>query len=302
MKRTLLPLALLLPLCFASCGQEATPVASLEVTPKKVRLPYPELQTVHLTWQPSLPLEGFSGTPTVFVHLLDQDRKVVRTFDHPYPGRWREGQPVSYDLKLYQSTMAPPLAGGKYSLTLGLAGEGKTQRWAIDGLGEPVARMEYLTAEVEVPAPAKNKKSGPRFTFSEQWLQPEPGADLQLMARRWLTGPGGMRVAGLRQPGSVWLVLRIPEPQVAPDLKVNDGSSVPSVRIEGTCGDYEASISGPGIHEVEMPVADPPKNGQCRLQMTPNFQFGTGGPRSVSLENAAWAPWEGGRPRPAPAP
>jgi hypothetical protein len=300
MKKTLLPLALLLPLCVASCGQEATPVARLEVTPKKVRLPYPELHTIHLAWQPSMPLEGSTGTPTVFVHLLDEDRKVVRTFDHPYPGRWREGQPVAYDLELYQSTLAPPLPGGRYSLTLGLAGEGK-QRWAIDGLGEPVARMEYLAAEVEVPAAVKNKKSGPRFTFSEQWLPPEPGADRQLIARRWLSGPGGMRVAGLRQPGSIWLVLRIPEPQVAGNLKVNDGG-VPSVRIEGSCGDYEASISGPGIHKVEMPVADPPKNGQCRLALTPNFQFGTGGPRSVSLENASWSPWQGGRPRPASAP
>lgn len=304
MKRILLPLALLLPLCVASCGKEPTPVASLEVTPKKIRLPYPELHTVHLTWQPSLPLEGFAGTPTVFVHLLDQDRKVVRTFDHPYPGRWREGEPVSYDLKLFQSTMAPPLPGGTYSLTLGLAGEGK-QRWAVEGLGEAVARMEYLAAQVEVPAEAKNKKSGPRFTFSEQWQQPEPGADRQLIARRWLTGPGGMRVAGLRQPGSIWLVLRIPEAQVAPDLKVQ-GGGVPSVRIEGTCGDYEASISGPGIHEVEMPVADPPKNGQCRIQMAPNFQFGGGTPRSVSLENAAWAPGAstntGSQPRPAATP
>jgi hypothetical protein len=302
MKRTLLPLALLLPLCLASCGEKATPVAQLEVTPKKVRLPYPELHSVHLTWQPSLPLEGFTGTPTVFVHLLDQDRKVVRTFDHPYPGHWRQGEPVSYDLKLYQSTLAPPLPGGSYSLTLGLAGSGK-QRWAIDGLGDPVARMEYLAAEIEVPAPAKNKKSGPRFTFSEQWLPPEPGADRQLIARRWLSGSGGMggmgglRVAGLRQPGSIWLVLRIPEPKVAGNLKVSDGG-VPSVRIEGSCGGYEASISGPGVHEVEMPVADPPKNGMCRLNLTPNFQFGSGGPRSVSLENASWSPWEGGRPKP----
>jgi hypothetical protein len=270
------------------------------VTPKKVRLPYPELHSVHLTWKPSMPLEGFTGTPTVFVHLLDQDRKVVRTFDHPYPGRWREGEPVSYDLKLYQSTLAPPLPGGSYSLTLGLAGQEK-QRWAVEGVGEPVARLEYLAAEVEIPAPAKNKKSGPRFTFSEQWLPPEPGADRQLIARRWLSGPGGMRVAGLRQPGSLWLVLRIPEPKVAGNLTVNDGGGVPSVRIEGSCGDYEASISGPGIHEVEMPVAEPPKTGMCRLTLTPNFQFGSGGPRSVSLENAAWSPWEGGRPRPASA-
>ncbi len=301
MKKILLPLVLLLPL--AGCGEKATPVVRLEVTPKKVRLPFPEMRTVHLTWQPSMPLEGFTGTPTVFVHLLDQDKKVVRTFDHPYPGRWREGEPVSYDLKLYQSTLAPPLPGGTYSLTLGLAGEGK-QRWAVDGVGEPVARMEYLAAEIEVPAPAKTKKSGPRFTFSEQWLPSEPGADRQMIARRWLSGSGGMgglRVAGLRQPGSIWLVFRIPESKEADNLTVNDGSGVPAVRIEGTCGEYEASISGAGLHEVEMPVAEPPKNGTCRLTLQPNFQFGKGGPRSISLENASWSPWEGGRPKPASA-
>ena len=48
---------------------------------------------------------------------------------------------------------------------------------------------------------------------------------------------------------------------------------------------------------VEMPLVDPPKSGQCRLQLRPNFSFGSP-PRSVALENAAWAPSEG-RPRAA---
>jgi hypothetical protein len=297
MKKTLLPLLLLLALCAAGCGKSEPTVARLEVTPKKVRLPYPELHTVRLSWQPSAPLEGFSGTPTVFVHLLDENRKVVRTFDHPFPSHWHPGTPFAYDLKLYQSALAPPLPGGRYRLTIGLAGEGK-QRWALDGLGDKVARMEYLATEVDVPPPPANRKSGPRFTFSEQWQPPEPGADLQLLARRWLSGAGGLRVAGLRQPGRVWLVLRIPAPEVAGNLRVNGGESVPSVRLTGSCGDYEASLSGPGLHEVEMPVVDPPKNGMCRLMLQPNFEFGGGGSpvRSVSVENAAWAPSQGGAP------
>jgi hypothetical protein len=302
MKKTLIPVLLLLALCAAGCGKSEPAVAQLEVTPRKVRLPYPELHTVRLDWQPSAALEGFTGTPTVFVHLLDQNEKVVRTFDHPFPGHWHAGTPIAYDLKLYQSALAPPLPGGRYRLTIGLAGQGK-QRWALDGVGDPVARMEYLAAEVDVPPPPANRKSGPRFTFSEQWLPPEPGADVQLLARRWLTGSGGLRVAGLRQPGRVWLVLRIPSPKEAGSLTVAGGESGPSVRLEGSCGDYEASISGPGVHEVEMPVVEPPKSGMCRLTLTPNFQFGGGGSpvRTVSLENAAWAPAEGGRP-PAPSP
>lgn len=298
MKRTLLPLLLLVALGAAGilgCGEDAPPVASIEVSPKSLQLPYPELHTVRLSWQPSAPLDGFTGTPTVFVHLLDDNDKVVRTFDHEFPGRWREGTAVGYDLKLYQSAIAPPLPGGRYRLTVGLAGEGK-QRWVLDGLGEPVARREYLAADVEVPPPPANKKSGPRFNFSEQWLPAEPGGDRQVLARRWLTGEGAMRVAGLRKPGHVWLVLRIPPPDQVGALSVKEGGQ-PVVRIEGTCGDFEASFSGPGVHEVEMPLVDPPKSGQCRLQLRPNFSFGSPA-RSVVLENAAWAPSEG-QPRAA---
>lgn len=297
MKKTLFPLLLMLALGILGCGEDAPPVASLEVTPKSVRLPFPELHTIHLSWKPSAPLEGFAGTPTVFVHLLDDNDKVVRTFDHTFPGRWREGTAVGYDLKLYQSALSPPLNPGRYRLTVGLAGEGK-QRWTLDGVGEPVARREYLAAEVDVPPPPPNKKSGPRFTFSEQWLPIEPGGDRQVLGRRWLTGNGGMRVAGLRRPGHVWLVLRIPPPEVAGPLNVQGGGQ-PAVRIEGNCGDFEASLSGPGIHEVEMPLVEPPKSGQCRLELKPNFSFGMP-PRSVSLENAAWSP-DGGAPRPAEA-
>ncbi|MFL6201161.1 MAG: hypothetical protein ACJ76J_18475 [Thermoanaerobaculia bacterium] len=299
MKKTLFPLLLVLALgALGGCGEDAPPVASIEVSPKSLRLPHPELHTIHLSWQPSAALEGFAGTPTVFVHLLDDDDKVVRTFDHTFPGRWREGTAVGYDLKLYQSALAPPLPQGRYRLTLGLAGEGK-QRWTLDGLGEPVARREYQAAVVEVPPAPANKKSGPRFTFSEQWLPTEPGGDRQVLARRWLTGNGGLRVAGLRKPGHIWLVLSIPAPEIAGPLKVNEGGQ-PTVRIEGSCGDFEASLSGPGIHEVEMPLVDPPKSGQCRLELKPNFSFGTP-PRSVSLENAAWAPDEG-QPRAAAKP
>lgn len=297
MKKILFPLLLVLALCALGCGEDAPPVASLEVSPKSVRLPYPELQTIHLSWQPSAPLEGFTGTPTVFVHLLDDNGKVVRTFDHTFPDRWREGTTVGYDLKLYQSAVAPALNPGRYRLTIGLAGQAK-QRWTLDGVGEPVARREYLAAEVDVPPPPPNKKSGPRFTFSEHWLPTEPGGDRQVLARRWLTDNGGIRIAGLRRPGHVWLVLRIPPPEIAGPLKVKDGGQ-PSVRIEGSCGDFEASLSGPGIHEVEMPLVEPPKNGQCRLELQPNFTFGSPA-RSVSLENAAWAP-DGGQPRPRAA-
>src|SRR5262245_39249838 len=99
----------------AGCGGPQTPVAQLTVEPRQVTLPPAQVRPLRLTWTPSAALEG--EEPTVFIHLLDADSKVVRTFDHSFPERWREGTPVSYDVDLYQSALAPPLPAGQYRLT-----------------------------------------------------------------------------------------------------------------------------------------------------------------------------------------
>ncbi len=147
-----------------------------------------------------------SGTerPTVFVHLLDRKGKVARTFDHPFPGAWQEGVPVAYDLKLYQSALAAPLAPGAYQVTAGLYGkDGK--RWPLEA-GEPVGRDEYKAFQVEVPPPG----AGPRFAYSGAWLERAGGRPPG--ARPALAGGGGpIRLVDQRGPGSVWLVLQIPD-------------------------------------------------------------------------------------------
>ena len=131
-KKVLLPIACAALSLVSGCGGD-TPVARVEIEPKEARLPFSQAQNVRLTWTPSAALEG--EKPTVFVHLLDSEKKVARTFDHPFPQPWSEGKPVSYDLKLYQSALAPPLPAGKYQVTLGLYGK-DNKRWALDGLGE----------------------------------------------------------------------------------------------------------------------------------------------------------------------
>jgi len=302
--RKILPILpiLALALCASGCGDDdAPPVARVTASPRLVRLGFPEFQTLHLEWQPVAPLEGASGQPTVFLHLLDAEGKVLRTFDHPFPQPWRQGEPVEYDAKLHQSLLSPPLAPGKYRLTLGLY-EGK-ERWPLDGLGEPVDRREYVAAEVEVPTTSE----APRFVFSPQWLPPEPGGDRQVLARRSLNGEGdnirgAIRVAGVRTPGTVWMVLRIPQIDAANErLEVAGASGIPGVLVRGACGAVEGAeigISGPGSHEIEVPIDAPPANGACRIGLRPNFKIvsnATGKSRSVSLESAAWAPATGAR-------
>src|SRR6202049_2204499 len=145
-------LAATLLLCAAGCQRKVSVPVSLDVQPLSTTLPYPQLATVHLTWTPGAASgEGDAPSePLVFLHLLGAKDQVLRTFDHPFPQRWLAGAPVSYDVKLYQSALAPPLAPGKYRLSVGLY-DHSGKRWALDGLGEPVRRQEYKAAEGEVP-------------------------------------------------------------------------------------------------------------------------------------------------------
>src|SRR5436309_10705202 len=231
----------------ASCSKPV-PVAQVEVDPRLVQLPFSQVQTVHLTWTPS----GSIGDekPTVFVHLLDAKQKVERTFDHPFPQRWREGAPVGYDLKLYQSAMAQPLTPGKYQVTLGLYGK-KGTRWPLSGLGDAVGRDEYKAFEVQVP----NSDPHPRFAFAPTWMDVEPGGDRQVVARRWLVERAAIRLVDQRDAGSVWMVLQIP-PLNVHDYKVilGAGASTPGVLIRGNCAGTETNVTGPGLHEVEVNV------------------------------------------------
>lgn len=295
MKKTFLPIAIaavgLSALALAGCSKK-TPVARVEIEPRSVRLPFPQLQTVHLTWTPSAALGDES--PTVFVHLLDGKKKVARTFDHPFPRKWREGAPASYDLKVFQSAVAPPLPPGRYQVTLGLYGK-NGERWPLDGLGEPVARDEYNAFEVEVPA----QQGKTRLAFSPGWMEPEAGGDRQVLARRWLVDRAAVRLDNQKGAGTVWMVVQIP-PLNVPDYKMtlSPGATAPSVMAVANCGGTETNLTGPGIHEVEMALDAPPADGFCRVILSANFLLepttGAGSKRSVSLENIAWTPAGGG--------
>lgn len=299
--RNILPVLTIatLSLLASACSDDAPAVARVDVTPRSLRLAYPQSQTVRLHWQPSGPLEGVSVQPMVFLHLRDGKDKVVRTFDHPFPQKWRdEGTPVDEDARIFQSLLAPPLPAGKYKLTLGLY-EGKT-RWPLDGVGEKVDKREYAAVDVDVPSGTV----GPGFAFSPTWLPAEPGGDRYVVARRWLNGRGVIGLKDVKEAGELWLLLRIPSGREPNETLAVEGGGVPSVLVRGTCGGAETSLSGPGMHEVELPV-EPPANGVCRIALLPNYTLTsavTGQQRSVSLENAAWAsagPAGSGQPAPA---
>ncbi len=274
----------------AGCRGEQPAVARLSVEPHAIALGFPDLLKVRFNWQPTAAL-GDGVAPVVFVHLLDGKGKVQRTFDHPFPGAWQEGVPASYEIKLYQSALAEPLAAGRYRLTAGLYGD-HGMRWPL-AAGPRIARDEYEVAEVEVPAAA----AGPHFDYVGAWLPSEPAGDRQLVARRWLLGEGSIKVRDQPGPGSVWLVLSIPEGKDAGEQIVFDrGANTPSVVVTGTCGGSESGLSGFGRHEVEV-GAD---GASCEVHLKPNFTLLVHGRprRSVSLETLSWV----AKPAASPAP
>jgi hypothetical protein len=204
---------------------------------------------------------------------------------------------------LYQSALAPPLDPGRYRLGVGLYDQ-RGKRWALDGLGEPIARQEYLAAEVQVPP----SPGGPRLEFSPAWLPLAAGSDKQVVARRWLADqPGEIRVLAIPGPGTLRLSFRIPPGDGSIEKLVyhDAASNTEAVVVRGTCGAVETGISGPGPHEVEMPIEAAGPDGVCRISLVPNFHvLSTAQPpvRSVSLENAAWSPGPVHPPAPAATP
>jgi hypothetical protein len=292
MKKTFLLTLLPALLGAAGCHREPPAVARLDVEPRSVTLAYPQLVPVRLTWTPATAAGGETPTePLVFLHLLDAKGVVLRTWDHPFPQHWGAGTPVTYDVKLYQSALAPPLDPGKYRLSVGLYDRGG-QRWPLDGLGKPLWHLEYQAAEITVPRQAP----GPRLTFSPAWLPLEAGSDKQVLARRRLGDqPGEIRLDGIPGPGTVWLSFRIP-PGNHPDEKVvfhDAGTNTPAAVVRCSCGSVETGISGPGPHEVEVPVDAAGAGAGCLITLTPNFHLLTAGqpqPWSVAVQAVAWIP------------
>jgi hypothetical protein len=289
-------LTLLLATTLLACGGAGDPVARLTAGERNLTLAHGRLVPLELRWEVQRPLDGAEAAPVVFVHLLDAEGAVVRTFDHPLRGKWEPGKTLVDRVELVQPVLAPPLTAGQYRLTGGLY-DGGSRRWPLDTDAEEVARQEYLLATVEVPEVDAN---GPRFAFSEQWLPTEPIGDRQTVTRRWLSTEGALEVSGLAAPATVALRLQIPRNE--PPLRVvfEPGATVPTVTVVSECSGFAATVSGEGHHALDVPVPPP---GRCRIRFDPSFTvLEPGSPRklSVALEQLAWTPLPPGTVLPPP--
>lgn len=274
------------------CNQAPEPVASVRIEPAEIQLPYPGFAKVEMQWDLAAALDGIAGEPLVFVHLLDAEGNVERTFDHALPFDWQTGSSKSYEMTLFQSALAPPLATGDYRLSVGLY-EASGQRWALSGAGEEVAELEYHLATVDT---AGDPTTVPMFYFSPSWLPLEAGTDVQILGRRWLTDDGTIRVAEIPGTGTVWMQLQLSAalPQVE-EISFLEGESEPQVVLASTCGGEEITVAGYGLHEIELRVeagVDGELPTECEIVLRPNFQIvevDSLARRSVGLQILAWS-------------
>jgi hypothetical protein len=276
---------------WVGCGSSSSPVGRLTVTPKSVELGHPGFVELEFAFQFDQPLEGSSGRQRVFVHLLDETGGIVRTFDHDLPVPWRPGASHEYGVLLYQSALAPPLAPGQYSLTVGLH-DGSGRRWPLETDGEKAGRNEYVVASVQ----ATDSVAGtPMFLFPDVWRAAEGGTDRQVLARRWLGGTGSLRLASIGGAGRLWMSVGIPvADERTEELILDEGETTPTVDVTTTCSDFTAQLEGQGSHSISIPVGggDAELPAECEVSFDSNFyliELDTLGRRTVALENISWA-------------
>jgi hypothetical protein len=277
------------------CRGDDAPIARLTVEPAFLHLAYPRWSDVDVRFELLDESAGVRAarSPIVFVHLLNDQRDVVRTFDHPLPGfpasspNAAEGL-IEYDLPLHQSALAAPLPPGEYRLTMGVVDADGT-RWPLSG--EAVAKREYLVAKVDVP-PADDVE--PLFTFSSQFFANEAGSDVQYPAIRWFEGEARLRIAEVAGSGSVLMVLHIPASDTRGYvLELETGATEQSVFISSPCSETQTQRSGAGRHVVRLPLRSAPTGGACEIRLAPNFRLKPdepgGLPRTAVIESLAWA-------------
>lgn len=288
MRRKIFPLVVLPALAIAGCGSPPEPVGAVAVDRGEIELPHGAWQRLELTWRMTRPLSGLEGEPRVMLHLLDGAGELVRTFDHPLPGGWRPGEEATYGAEIFQSALAPALEPGSYDLAVGLY-DSAGHRWALESAGEELRGGAYRVARVRAAAAAAGL---PEFSFSAEWLPTERGVDRQILARRWLSGDGVIRVRGIGGPGAVWLRFGIPAAGELQELVVEPAAAQPAATVKADCSGFSAALEGSRSHVLEVPLTpdgDPP--GECRVRFRANFELlskTNREKRTIALENLAW--------------
>ena len=275
------PVLAVLPLAvLAACSSPPTPVGVLSAEPTTFSLPHAGWERVRLDWTMMEPLPDLEGELRVSLHLI-AGGELLRTFDHAFPGDWVPGEERAYEVAVFQSALAPPLAVGEYVLRAGLY-DTAGHHWPVDGEGEPGNQI----AEVTVGEPGADF---PELSFSADWLPTEEGTDRQILARRWLAGDGAIRVRGIAAAGALWLRVGIPNAGERQEMVLDEGSAQPVATVRADCSEFVAELDGGGSHTLEIPLAA--AAAECQILFSTNYELVStenDEKRTIALENLAW--------------
>lgn len=250
-----------------ACTKEPEPVGRVVVDPSRLELAHGTFVPIELTWTMESPLPDGDET-LVFAHLVDGEGTVRRTFDHRLPGGWVAGETRTETVPIYHSAIGPALPAGTYDLVVGIV-DGAGERWPLAADGRLAGHLEYALTSVEVP---ELDPGTSHFVFEGSWLPVEAGTDVQVVARRWLEDQAAIQVSGLPAGAQeLGLVLRIPAGSDGLRFVPDEGSDQPSVLVSTDCSGFEAQVTGPGIHEIRVPVEWGTES--CRLRFAPSFHM-----------------------------
>lgn len=284
------------------CGSEPPrPVGRLAVTPSEVSLAHAGSARLSAEWTMTAPLSGEGDAaaegprPRVFVHLLDAEGQILRTFDHALAFPWRAGETSESPIELWQSALAPPLPPGEYRLTVGLYDPETGSRWSLEtgekGRAPEVDEGEYAVARVRVPPAVP----GVEVSYEGSWWPGEAGADRQVLARRWLRKDGSLALADLPPAARLVLGLRVPEPGKGERRVLDEGAGGVRLRVSSPCAAEGAVVEGAGDHQVALDLR-PPEDGRCTVRLEPSFvivDLDSLASRSVALERLTVSPGDG---------
>lgn len=274
------PVFAVLSLAFlAACASPPTPMGVLSAEPATFSLPHAGWERVRLDWTMTETLADLEGQLRVSLHLVGGG-ELLRTFDHAFPGEWVPGEDRAYEVTVFQSALAPPLALGEYVLRAGLY-DTAGHHWAVDG--EPGDQV----AEIVVAEPGADF---PELSFSADWLPTEEGTDQQILARRWLAGvgDGAIRVRGIAAAGALWLRLGIPTAGERQEMVLAADAAEPVATVRADCSEFVAELAGSGSHTLEIPLA---AAAECQILFNANFEListENDEKRTIALENVAW--------------
>lgn len=263
-------IALLCAVGLAGCRGEA-PVGVLEVSPAAFDLALGGYVPLQVRLEPEVALPaGTSATPTLFIHLLDAQGELVRTYDQTLASAWQVGEAQRLEVPILQSALAVGLAEGRYVLTVGLYDPGTRQRFSLRHTGKARERGEIEVAAVTVPGAAKV----PPLVLTGAWLAPAAGADRQVLMRRGFSGEVSLVVGAAAGNGRLLLAFELPT------------LGEPRLDLVSDCAQDQVVLSGGGRHRLEVAV---PAAG-CTLTLRPLLPSATDEPAIAVLEGLAWRP------------